>query len=126
MKHAHDVLRDRLLTRAGLFTPPEAKFSYSSLAETEWSPEFENHMRCRLIMGALRYGPLHAPNKPQYDRVKSMIKRLTRYAENGNKEYLVDVANLCLLEFEECDHPLKHFHSQDGGHGEHVSVLFNN
>lgn len=89
------------------------------LKKSEWSEEFETYMRNRLIMGAIRYGRIGDKNKPQYDRVKSMIKRLNQYTESGNKEYLVDVANLCLLEFTESNHPNQHFKSIDDG--EHVT-----
>lgn len=92
------------------------------LKKSEWSPEFEGLMRNRLVMGALRYGKIHQKGKPQYDRVESMIKRLIKYKETGNKEYLVDVANLSLLEFEECNHPNQHFHSIDE-HNEHVKPI---
>ena len=108
-----ELIRYRLESRAGLLEPPKAKFSLKVLARTEWSDLFEKLMRNRLIMGALRYGLLHAPGKPQYDRIASMIKRLRIYEETGNKERLVDVANLCLLEFEECNHPKAHFSSED-------------
>ena len=95
--------------------------SYEELKKTEWSEEFERLMRNRLIIGALRYGRLGATNKPQYDRINSMIKRLTKYQETGNKEFLVDVANICLLEFVECNHPNQHFHAIDDG--EHTEIL---
>ena len=95
--------------------------SYEELKKTEWSEEFERLMRNRLIIGALRYGRLGAANKPQYDRINSMIKRLTKYQETGNKEFLVDVANICLLEFVECNHPNQHFHAIDDG--EHTEIL---
>ena len=95
--------------------------SYDELKKTEWSEEFERLMRNRLIIGALRYGRLGAANKPQYDRINSMIKRLTKYQETGNKEFLVDVANICLLEFVECNHPNQHFHAIDDG--EHTEIL---
>lgn len=95
--------------------------SYEELKKTEWSEEFERLMRNRLIIGALRYGRIGAANKPQYDRVNSMIKRLTKYQETGNKEFLVDVANICLLEFVECNHPKQHFHAIDDG--EHTEIL---
>ena len=48
------------------------------LKKSEWSEEFETYMRNRLIMGAIRYGRIGDKNKPQYDRVKSMIKRLNQ------------------------------------------------
>lgn len=95
--------------------------SYEELKETEWSKDFEQLMRNRLIMGAIRYGRIGVNGKPQYDRIPSMIKRLQRYSENGNKEFLVDVANLCLLEFVECNHPHQHFHAID--ENEHVNIV---
>lgn len=84
--------------------------SIQELQLSEWSYDFEKLMRNRLIMGAFRYGKLHAKGKPQYDRIESCIKRLRRYQETGNKEYLVDTANLCLMEFEEGN---GHFESID-------------
>lgn len=103
--------------------PKPERIDLEGLRKSEWSHMFEGLMRNRLVMGALRYGKLHAKDKPQYDRVKSMIKRLNKYNESGNMELLVDVANLCLLEFEECNHPNKHFYSIDDG--EHVSLINN-
>ena len=100
---------------------PEAETLLEHLQDTEWSPIFERLMRNRLLMGAFRYGRIGAPGKPVYDRVKSCIKRLEQYAATGNKELLVDVANLCLLEFVECVHPLAHF-KDSGDDVEHVEV----
>lgn len=88
------------------------------LSESEWSPLFEKLMRNRMIMGAFRYGKLHEKNKPKYDRVGSIITRINSYQETGNTEFLVDVANLCIIEFEEGRHHAKHFTSIDDG--EHV------
>jgi hypothetical protein len=85
------------------------------LKKTEWSTEFENLMRNRLIMGAIRYGKLGDKNKPQYDRIQSCKDRLDAYEKTGNTEHLVDVANLALLTFVEDDHPEKHFHAIDDG-----------
>lgn len=99
---------------------PEEKHSYAELRESEWSVEFENLMRNRLIMGAMRYGLIGAKNKPVYDRVASVINRMQNYKETGNREFLVDVANLCLLEFVEGNHPNAHFMAIDDG--EHVKV----
>lgn len=116
-----ELIRTRLLQRAGIPHGPEPKvLKYRDLERTEWSPTFERYMRNRLIMGAFRYGLLHAPGKTKYDRIGSIIRRLEKYEMDGNQEHLVDAANLCLMEFEEGDHPLKHFGAQDDG--EHVQA----
>lgn len=80
-------------------------------------------MRNRLCMGALRYGRLNAVGKQKYARIPSMVKRLRAYEETGNLEFLVDVANLCLLEFEDPQHQDAHFEALDGGHSYHVGVV---
>jgi len=100
---------------------PEKPVSYEQLQKTEWSVNFEQLMRNRLMVGSLRYGRIGGSNKPKYNRVESMLKRLQKFNESGNKEYLVDVANLCLLEFEECTHPNQHFESVDDG--DHVTII---
>jgi hypothetical protein len=102
-----DAIRAHLLARAGLGDLPTR--------ESEWCPRFEAAMRARLVMGALRYGRMGSPGKPQYDRTTCAVRRLLDYAESGNLERLVDAANLCLLEFVEGIHPLRHFRADDDG-----------
>jgi hypothetical protein len=92
-----------------------------ALRGSEWSEQFERLMRNRLLMGRFRYGRLDRTGERNYDRVASMHRRLDAYAETGNLEYLVDVANLCLVEFEHSDHPTRHFDAVDDG--EHVRKL---
>lgn len=91
----------RLAARSPFDTMPDTPISLEELQRTEWSPRFETLMRNRLVMGALRYGRLNAPGKPQWDRVTNMIERLKYYRESGNTQALVDVANLALCEFVE-------------------------
>ncbi len=114
--HVHDVLRQRLLTRAGLVELPKAKHSLTDLAKTEWSPVFEQLMRNRLIMGALRYGLLankKAKQAKRWDLVGAVRSKVASYESTGNTEFLVDAANYLLLVFE-CDpHPNKHFLATD-------------
>ena len=112
----HAILRQRLLQKAGLepSQPPFSGLSLAQLYATEWDTRFEQLMRNRMVMGALRYGRLGAPGKPQYDRLASIEKRLRIYRETGNTELLVDAANLCLIEFAEGSHPQKHFRALDG------------
>lgn len=96
----HDVLRARLLEAAGLL--PQKRFPpLEVLREREWSPRFEVLMRNRLILGGMRYGFLNEPGKPQYDRITAIISRCERYRKDRNRNHLVDMANLALLEFEE-------------------------
>ena len=90
------------------------------LFQSEWSDQFEKLCRNRLVMSALRYGKLNDPDKAKYDRTESIKHRIKFYEETGNLEYLVDIANLAMLEFEEGCHPLKHFKSIDDG--EHVEI----
>ena len=83
---------------------PEINFEkedIQKLKKTEWSIIFEKLMRNRLIMGSFRYGKLNHLNKKNYDRIGYIIKLAKKYQIDKNKENLVDIANLCLLEFEE-------------------------
>jgi len=98
---------------------PEVNYTPINHA-AQWSPAFERLMRNRPIVGAYRYGPIGGIGKPPYNRVESCLKRLAQYQQTGNLELLVDVANLCLLEFVECRHPRKHFHATDDT--EHVTT----
>lgn len=109
----HDMMRDRLLKKAGLFEYPKPKYTLKQLERIQWSDRFEYYMRNRLLMGGLRYGLFGDPKKPKYNSVDSIKKRIALYEETGNTEYLVDVANLCMVEFIEGNHPNKHFSATD-------------
>jgi hypothetical protein len=99
--------------------------NYDDLKKSEWSDNFEKLMRNRLIMGAFRYGKLNEKNKPVYDRTTEIKKRCNKYIDTGNIEFLVDIANMCMLEFEEGKHKNKHFLSiDDGEHTQKKSVPF--
>jgi len=99
------------------------KMKLSELYRTEWSEKFENLMRNRLVLGAFRYGKLQDQSKPRYDRIGSIESRLKGYIKTGNTEFLVDIANMCMLEFVEGKHPNKHFKAIDDG--EHTKIIKN-
>lgn len=84
----------------------------NTLLQKQWSPDFEKARKNRLMMGCLRYGKLNDHNKPTYDRTESIKKRLEKYEKTKNKEYLVDIANMCMLEYEEGK---GYFSSEDDG-----------
>ena len=104
----------------GIYVRPEP-FDLKKLTDSEWSPKFEEYMRHRLIFGAQRYGKLNGKNKPKYDYVDSIIKRAEMYRKTGNQEYLVDIANCCLVEFAQNGHPNAHFSPADDD-GVHVEI----
>ena len=126
VKTITEHIRAGIYERAGLLPDVESpKTNYlpplEVLRETEWSKEFEELLRARLVFGAIRYGRLNDKRKRKYDRISSCISRLEEYRRTGNDELLVDVANFCMLEFEEGFHPNKHFRSVDDGN--HVSTV---
>ncbi len=116
-----EFLRARLLSGVHTDKPGTKQESLDYLQSSEWSKDFERLMRNRLLMGRFRYAGMTEPSRPQYKRIESAIKRLHEYQEIGNLELLVDVANLCLLEFVHGEHPVKHFNARDDG--EHVESV---
>jgi hypothetical protein len=102
-------MRDDLFSKFSLDTP-----SLPELLDSEWSPEFEEYSRNRMVVGAFRYGLL-GKDKPSWARIASCMERLQIYLKTGNTAHLVDVANLCQLEFFEGQHPAKHFAANDDG-----------
>lgn len=114
----HEFIRQRLLRKAGLAELTKPKHRLEDLVHSEWSPNFEQLMRNRLLMGALRYGTLENKRKvgSKWDLMGAIEKKIALYNETGNLEYLVDIANYCLLEFKCGAHPKRHFSALDNHH----------
>lgn len=113
--------------KAGLLENPPHKPNpnlWPEYQRTEWSPDFERLMRNRLVQGAIRYGRMgHGSipsGKPKYDRMESIRKRLMFYEATGNAEWLVDIANMALLMFEERYHSNFHLDSVDDGYHDEI------
>ena len=87
----------------------------ADLRESEWSLEFEEFMRNRLLMGYYRYGPFATINRTTKQMLDSIIYRAEQYMKTGNDELLVDIANLSMKEFAVGNYPNKHFQSEDDG-----------
>lgn len=126
MKTSHDIMRERLLIEAKVIEPeplikrtaPTTLPSLEEIREMQRSRRFEKLCQNRMVMGYFRYGCLETQRKQGgngYDNVGSAIDRLNLYRDTGNDEHLVDVSNLCLVEFEVGSHPKKHFNSVDDG-----------
>ena len=109
-------MRARLEAAAGILPPPRNRTHPARFFVTEWSASFENLMRGRLAMGAMRYGTMESQRRMKRSFLGALRKRLRQYVETGNSEFLVDVANAALLEFEIGHHPRKHFAVTHGDH----------
>ena len=95
------------------YIPPVHSIQFRQLTKSQWCPEFERLMRNRLLMGNYRYAPIDNPDKGDYDLIASLLTRQRTYQRTGNLEHLVDMANMCLLEFMHSRHPRRHFKSND-------------
>lgn len=116
----HDTVLNHI--RRHLNLPKDEIPDLNELRRTEWSRLFERLMRNRLIIGAMRYGGMkkNRDKGTRYDVVGSAIKRLENYKKDGNLEHLVDVANLCMVEFDHPSHRNPTWDSIDDG--EHVTL----
>lgn len=114
MKTITEHIRQHLLKDAGILTQDLAP-PLDSLRGTEWSDRFERLQRNRMLLGGFRYGFLAVLGKPKWSRTLDIEKRINLYIDTGNLEYLVDIANLAMLEFEEGTHPKKYFKASDDG-----------
>jgi hypothetical protein len=94
---------------------------FGGVPETENSQEFHQGMVDRMGVSWFKYGPV-ADAYPSKVRALtldgdteegSLEKRLQRYRETGNREWLMDVANFAMIEFMHPRHPAAHFRSTD-------------
>jgi hypothetical protein len=79
------------------------------LRRTEWSSDFEQKMRNRMIIGALRYGPAGRPGQYLF----CAGRHIALYEMMDNLEHLVDAANYLMLEYMAPAHAEAHFHAED-------------
>jgi hypothetical protein len=89
---------------------PRPRPELDQLLQTEWVPEFEQYMRNRLVMGAMRYETVEEKLKGnKYACLGYVRRKLDDYESDGNLECLVDAANLLMIEFAAPHHPNPHF-----------------
>lgn len=88
------------------------------ILKTEFSEDFVQKMKNRMIASFYKYGPLakNANRKDpetRIDEIASLKERLELYEETGNTEWLVDAANFAMIEFMYPQHPNAHFRATD-------------
>ena len=76
-----------------------------------FSQAFVQHMINSMIVAYHKYGDFSKRQKEKgYENaVKCIFVRLEMYEKTGNTEWLIDVANCCLIEFMYPVHPKAHF-----------------
>ena len=93
---------------------PPALPNIEEIMKRQWCKGFILLCRNRLLMGTFRYG-FFSKGKGEYDNIASAIERLQEYQKGGNKEHLLDAANLCHVEWVEEVNQKAHFTSIDDG-----------
>ena len=71
------------------------------ILKTEYSELFDKIRKNMMIVSYFKYGPI-ADNYERYkcmDALGNIEKRLAKYRETGNTEFLADVANFAMIEF---------------------------
>lgn len=81
--------------------------------DTEMSREFMQGMLDRTAVGFFKYGLMTDAAANGVDQIESARKRIERYLETGNTEWLIDVANMVLIEFKHPQHPEAHYRPTD-------------
>ena len=52
-----------------------------------------------MVMGYFRYGDLHKQPKGKYNNIGSILQRAQAYQLDKNKEHLLDIANIAMVEW---------------------------
>lgn len=91
--------------------------NFDKILETEYCGRFDDIRKKMMIMSFYKYGLL----KENYERqetinaIGSLEKRLAKYKETGNTEFLADIANFAMIEFMFPQHKDAHYTPTDSG-----------
>ena len=71
------------------------------ILKTEYSERFDSIRKDMMVVSYFKYGPLkdNYNNYKCIDAIGSLEKRLAKYKETGNTEFLADIANFAMIEF---------------------------
>lgn len=87
--------------------------SIGAVLKSEVSRRFHDLMTAAMLTSFYKYGALADGYPERVHAVESLQLRLLKYAETGNAEYLVDVANFAMIEFMHPAHPDATFTATD-------------
>lgn len=80
---------------------------------SEFSKQFLQGMLDRMAMSWFGYGNLKDAYPRKVSAIKSLERRLGKYEETGNTEFLMDVSNYSMIEFMHPAHPKAHYEPTD-------------
>ena len=109
----HEAIRQHIYEGLGMGKKRTIMPPPDELLKTQFHHEFVRLMENRMIMGAFRYGDVDGQDLSDYDFLSSIRKRLDLYEADGNREHLVDAANITGMAFRFDGHPLAHFKAID-------------
>src|SRR4051812_4066752 len=72
---------------------------YVAEAVTEFSTEFFQGMVDRMTLSMYKYGKVSDAYPSRINALDSLQKRIEKYRDTGNTEFLMDVANFAMIEF---------------------------
>jgi rhamnogalacturonyl hydrolase YesR len=84
-----------------------------NIPTTEFSQEFAQGMANRMAVSYCKYGAVADAYPSKVDAIASLKKRLERYEETGNTEWLMDVGNFAMIEFMHPRSDRAHFRATD-------------
>ena len=84
------------------------------ILESEFSLDFVEKMKNRMLMSYFKYGFVYDNcSNGKVDALVNLERRVEKYRETGNTEWLVDAANFAMIEFMYPQHKDAHFRATD-------------
>lgn len=91
--------------------------SRKEILATEYSEKFDNIRKNMMVVSFYKYGAMQENYKQEktIDALGSLKKRLQKYEETGNTEFLADIANFAMIEFMYPQHANAFYKPTDNG-----------
>lgn len=87
------------------------------ILKRDYSERFDKIRKDMIVVSHYKYGWMDE-NYVKFKTMNcigSLEKRLEKYKETGNTEFLADIANFAMIEFMYPQHPNAHYESTDSG-----------
>jgi len=91
----------------------DEKKTFEEILATEYSERFDEIRKKMMVMSYYIYGPVAKNAGKGVDEIKSALKRIEKYQDTGNTEFLADAANFLMIEFMYPSHPKAHYRPTD-------------